>query len=114
MGFDFAAFRRAVETKDFVAWIDVYADDAEWTEYRGHNPPRAPNVMRGRGAIAAFLKGVCQAPITLRIEDEIIEGDRAAFRLWVTLSDGRRIIEHTMLDTAEGKITRQVEVEAWD
>jgi hypothetical protein len=70
--------------------------------------------MRGRTAIASFLERVCAAPITILFEDEIVDGDRAAFRFWVTMPDGRRIIEHTMLDTAGGKVTRQIDVEAWD
>jgi len=114
MSFDFAAFQRAFEAKDFDAWIGFYAEDAEWTEYRGHNPPRSPNVMRGRPAIARFLEQVCRAPITIRFEDEVVAGDGAAFRVWVTLADGRRIVEHVMLRTTEGKVTRQVDVEAWD
>jgi ketosteroid isomerase-like protein len=114
MSFDFAAFKRAFEAKDFAAWIACYAEDAEWTEYRGHNPPRSPNVMRGREAIARFLEGVCAAPITIRLEDEVVGGDRAAFRVWVTLADGRRIVEHVIVHAADGRITRQIDVEAWD
>ena len=48
--FDFAGYRRAVERLDVEQWASFYADDAEWIEYRESDPPRAPNVMRGRGA----------------------------------------------------------------
>ena len=114
MSFDFAAFKRAFKAKDFEAWIAFYAEDAEWTEYRGHNPPRSPNVMRGRDAIAQFLEHVCAAPIAIRFEDEVVAGEGAAFRLWVTLADGRRIVEQVIIRTAGGRIIRQVDVEAWD
>ncbi len=46
--------------------------------------------------------------------DEVIGPDRAAFRVWVTLRDGRRIVEHVIIHYADGRITRQVDVEAWD
>jgi hypothetical protein len=40
--------------------------------------------------------------------------DLPAFSLTCTFTDGRRTIEHTILHLKDGKITRQVEVEAWD
>ena len=70
--------------------------------------------MVGRAAIAAFLRQVGNWPIALAIEDEIIAGDRAAFRSWIGQPDGKRIIEHVMLYLDNGKIARQIEVEAWD
>lgn len=114
MAFDYAGFKAAFEAKDYQAWIDFYADDAVWTEYRHFNPPQNPNVMRGKDAIDSFLKSVCAQPFTIRFDDEIVAGDRAAFRFIVTFPDGKQIYEHALLDTEGGKVTRQVEVEAWD
>ncbi len=114
MTFDFAKFKNAFETKDYRAWIDFYAADAVWTEYRHFNPPKNPNVMRGRDAIASFLQSICAQPFTIYFDDEILAGDRAAFRFIVTFPDGKQIYEHALLDTRGGKVTRQVEVEAWD
>jgi ketosteroid isomerase-like protein len=112
--FDFPSFKRAFEAKDAANWASFYADDAEWTEYRNHSPPRAPNVMRSKDVISTFIRRVCSQPLSLRIEDEIIGDGRAAFRVIVELSGGRRIIEQIMVYFADGKITRQVDVEAWD
>ena len=112
--FDFASFKKAVEGRHAANWISLYADDAEWIEYRHHSPPRAPNIMRGRDTIATFLERVCSQPLTLAVEDEIVGDGRAAFRLIVGLDAGRRIIEHIMIYFVEGKIVREVDVEAWD
>ena len=112
--FDFAAFRRADEAKDVEPWLGFYAEGAVWIEYRHKDPPSRPNRMEGRAAIGAFLRQVATWPITLRIEDGFVAGDRAAFRSWVGLPDGRRIVEHAMLELSGGKVLRQVEVEAWD
>jgi ketosteroid isomerase-like protein len=114
MAFDFAAFKDAFETKNYASWVEFYAEDAVWSEYRAVNPPRNPNIMRGRAAIAEFLQRICVMEFTIHFDDEIVTGDRAAFRFIVTFPDGKRIYEHAMLDTADGKVTRQVEVEAWD
>lgn len=112
--FDFAAFKQAYETKDAGRWITFFAENAEWTEYRNQDPPSKPNRMIGRAAIESFLRQVATWPITLAIEDEIVTADRIAFRSWVGLSDGRRIVEHAMLYLENGRIARQIEVEAWD
>lgn len=114
MGFDFAVFKRAYETKDVNAWIGFFADDAAWIEYRNQDPPSRPNRMAGRGEIEAFLRQVAEWPITLDIEDELVVDDRCAFRSWVGLADGKRVVEHVMLYFTGDKISRQIEVEAWD
>lgn len=54
------------------------------------------------------------SPDSLSIEAEILGGDRAAFRAWVGLPQGRRMVEHVMLEIEAGRIIRQVEVEVWD
>jgi ketosteroid isomerase-like protein len=113
-GFDFTSFKIALEARDAAKWARFYADDAEWIEYRHHSPPRAPNIIRGKEVISAFIERVCSQPLSFQIEDEIVGKGRAAFRLIVGLAEGRRIIEHIMIYFANGEITREVDVEAWD
>jgi ketosteroid isomerase-like protein len=112
--FDFDAYRRAFTAKDVDAWIGFYAEDAEWVEYKPAAPPRAPVVMSGREAIAEFLAGVAASDVVLEIEDEVVGRERAAFRVVCRLGDGRRDIEHVIVTIRDGRIVRQVEVEAWD
>ncbi len=76
---------------------------------------QAPSrVINGHREIADFLGRVKSSNVVLKIEDEVIGPSRAAFRVWCTLGDGRRIIEHVIIQYANGRITRQVDVEAWD
>jgi ketosteroid isomerase-like protein len=112
--FDFARFKRAFAAKDVPAWIEFYADDAEWLEYKPSAPPRAPVRMRGREEIAAFLGRVAAAPIEIEVFDEVVGPERAAFCVNCTMPDGRRIIENVIVHIAGGRIARQVDVEAWD
>jgi len=112
--FHFDALRRALEAQDVEAWLAFYADDAEWIEYRHNAPPAAPNRMAGREAIGAFLGRVKASGVRLRISDEVIGPERAAFCLTVGLASGKRIIEHIIIHFRDGRITRQVDVEAWD
>jgi SnoaL-like domain len=112
--FDFAGFKRAFTEQDVPAWAAYFADDGEWIEYKHTHPPRAPRVMQGRREIAEFLGRVKSSNVKLEIEDEVIGPGRAAFRVWCTLPDERRIIEHVIIHYENGKIVRQVDVEAWD
>jgi SnoaL-like domain len=112
--FDFPAFKRALVTQDVAAWTAFYADDAEWLEYKESYPPRSPRRMRGKREIAEFLARVKSSNVELVIEDEVVGPDRAAFCLWCTLPDRRRIIEHIIIHCRDGRITRQVDVESWD
>jgi len=112
--FDFAGYRTAVEARDVTAWIEFFTEDAEWLEYRSHDPPRSPNVMSGRAAIRDFLEGVAREPLELRVSHEVLAERRVAHRLSVSLADGRRMIEAVNLELDEaGKIVEQTEVEAW-
>jgi ketosteroid isomerase-like protein len=112
--FDFAAFKRAFVTQDVPAWLAFFAGDAEWLEYRHNAPPRAPNRMIGKQEIGDFLARVQASGVTLTLEDEVVGPNRAAFCVWVTFPDGSRIIENIIIHFEDGRITRQVDVEAWD
>ena len=112
--FDFPAFKRAFEAKDVEAWLAFFAPDAEWWEYRPDAPPRAPIKMVGTEAIRAKLTYVAGADLEQVISDEVLSEERIAFAFWVNWSDGRHLIEHAILHLADGKIARQVDVEAWD
>ncbi len=112
--FDLARYRAAVEAKDARRWGAFFHEDAEWLQYRHADPPARPNRLQGRAAITAFLERVAAAPISLALEAAIVADDAAAYRLWVDLGDGRRIVEHVMLELRDGRISRQIDVEAWD
>ena len=112
--FDFAAYRAAFEAKDVPAWLAFYADDADWLECRYSDPPRAPNVMRGKDEIGVFLARVAALELTISLSREVLAEDRIAFACLVTLGDGRQILEHVIADLRDGLIVRHVDAEAWD
>jgi hypothetical protein len=96
-----------LEGKDLDRWVPFYANDAEWTEYRHLSPPRAPNRMIGKQQIVEFLARVCRTVFG-------ITADRVAFSVDCVFPDGKRIFEHVIAHIEDGKIARQVDVEAWD
>jgi ketosteroid isomerase-like protein len=112
--FDFPAFKHAFEARDVEAWVAFFAPDAEWREYGPDAPPRSPNITVGREAIRAKLTFIAGLDLELTISDEVIGEERIAFAFLVTYPDGDHILEHVILHLTEGRIARQVEVEAWD
>jgi ketosteroid isomerase-like protein len=110
--FDFAAFKAAVEARDADRWLEFFADDAEWVEYR--HKASSPRVTSGRDDIARYLDYVRRTDAELAISNDVVGDERAAFTLTATRPDGRLIVENTILDLRDGRIVRQHEVEAWD
>lgn len=113
-GFDYAAFKRAFEAQDIETWLSFFDENAEWIEYRHNAPPASPNRMCGKSEIGAVLGRVKSSNVRLELSDEVLGPTRAAFCVTCTLFSGRKIIEHVILHLKDGKILRQVDVEAWD
>ncbi len=111
---DFEALRRAYEERDAELAIDLYADDAEARVVDHANPPSAPLELHGKEEIAEHLRGVLGREMTHRIENEIVGEDRVAFNIACSYPDGKRVYCAGNLEVREGKIVRDVSVQAWD
>jgi ketosteroid isomerase-like protein len=113
-GLDFEALRRAAEHNDAEALANLYAEDAEVLIVNRETPPSSPHVLRGREQIAEFLRDVCGRDIKSSIEAEVIGEERIAFNEACRYPDGTHVLSATTLEVQDGKISRQVSVEAWD
>ena len=71
-------------------------------------------MLPGKGEIAKHLRDVCGRAMTHRIENEVIGDDRVAFNEACEYEDGTRVLAATTIDVRDGKVVRQVNVEAWD
>ena len=113
-GFDFEIVRRAIEGRDAGTLLGFYADEAEVLTVNRNTTPSSPNVLRGREAIAEYLRDVCAREMTHRVENEVLGEGRIAFQEACEYPDGTRVLGAETLEVREGKIVRQVNVEAWD
>ena len=111
---DFEELRHAIENLDAEALVSLYADDAEMHSINRYTPPSSPKVLIGKEEIAEHLRDVCGRAMTHRIEDEVVSEDRIAFNEACEYEDGTRVLASITLDVRDGKISRQVNVEAWD
>ena len=113
-GLDLQALRRSAEGKDAETMLDLYAEDAEYVRVDRNHTPSSPMTLRGKEAIAEYYKDVFARDMTHRIEREVVGEDRAAFNWECEYSDGVKVLAATTLELRDGKILRQVNVEAWD
>jgi len=113
-GFDFEAMRRATEGLDAEALLGLYADDAELRIVNKITPPSSPRELHGKEEITEYVRDVCGRAMTHHIEDEVIGAGRVAFNEACEYPDGTRVLTAMTLELHDGKIVRQVNIEAWD
>jgi ketosteroid isomerase-like protein len=113
-GFDFEALRRGVEQLDAELLISLYADDAEVQIVNRYTTPSSPRKLHGNQEIAEYLRDVCGRAMTHRIENEVVGENRVAFNEACEYPDGTKVFCAATLEVRDGKISRQVNVEAWD
>ncbi len=113
-GLDFETLRRAIEGRDAETLVGLYADDAEMLTINRNATPSSPQVLRGKEQIAEYLRDVCSREMTHRVENEVVGEDRIAFQEACEYPDGVRVLGAETLEVRDGKIVRQVNVEAWD
>ena len=106
--------RQAIETRDGKTLAGFYADDATLRIIDQENPPSRPTEIKGREAIAAYYDDVCGRAMTHRVDTGIREGDRLAFTQTCTYPDGNRVFCSSNVELSDGKIVRQVSIQAWD
>jgi hypothetical protein len=113
-GLDFEVLRHAIEGRDAETLVGLYADDAEVIAVNRNTTPSSPNVLRGKEQIAGYLRDVCAREMTHRIENEVLGEGRIAFQEACEYPDGVRVLGAETLEVRDGKIVRQVNIEAWD
>ena len=113
-GLDVETLRRAAAEKDAEAMIGLYVDDAEFVRVDRNNTPSSPMTLRGKDAIGEYYRDVLGREMTHRVENEVVGDGRAAFNWACEYPDGTRVLAAATVEVNDGKIVRQVMVEAWD
>ncbi|GAA3166663.1 MULTISPECIES: nuclear transport factor 2 family protein [Streptomyces] len=106
--------RRGVEADTSAMLVSLYADDAELLIVDRNTQPSHPKVLRGRDEIAAMLDDVYSRDMTHKLEECVVQGDRAAYCESCVYPDGVRVLSESMLTLRDGRITGQTMIQAWD
>lgn len=111
---DIASLRRAIEGRDARLLTSLYADDAELQVIDRMHPPSAPLRLQGKGAIAEFYGAICAREMTHHVEHTVVSPEQLAFTESCEYPDGMRVFCAALAELRDGKIGRQVSVQAWD
>lgn len=107
--------RTAVETRDAEGQLAAYADDAVLRIVDAEHGPSAPQIVQGRDALRAHLSDICSRDMTHRVHRAVDGGDRISFEVHCAYPDGTRVTCMCVADLdADGRITDQTTVQAWD
>ena len=113
-GLDLEALRRAQEEHDLELMVDLYAEDAVLRRIDRNNPPSSPVELRGKEQIADYWRDIFERNMTHRVEDAVAGEDRVAFNVACEYADGTKVLAAENMEVRDGKIVREVSVQAWD
>lgn len=111
--FDTETLRRGIEGNPNTL-LSLYADDAELRVVDRNSQPSHPQVLHGRDEISAMLDDVYSRDMTHKLENCVIQGDRAAYSESCEYADGVRVLAESMITLRGGKIAEQTLIQAWD
>ena len=112
---DLAAFNRAIDTSDAESQIAVYDDSAEVQVIDADNPPSAPRVLKGKDAIADWVRSNCQPQVSRRVVRLINGADRIAYTVAQVQDDGSpEIVATSTAELRDGLVTHEHTILFWD
>lgn len=106
--------RRAVEGRDADAILGLYADDAAIEIVDAANPPSSPRRLTGRAEIEAHLRDVYARDMTHEVDLVAQSADTLAYAVRCAYPDGTRVVCSAIARLRDGRIVREVVVQAWD
>jgi ketosteroid isomerase-like protein len=109
-----STLRQAFARRDAAALAGLYADDAEIEIVDAQHQPSSPQRLKGRDAIRAHLDDVMGRDMTHEVDIVVVGGDAVGYSLRCTYADGTRVVCAATAQLADGKIAREVGVQAWD
>ena len=113
-GLDLEVLRRAQEEHDLELMVDLYAEDAVLRRIDRNSPPSSPTELRGKERIAEYWRDIFGRGMTHRVENVVAGEDHVAFNVACEYADGTKVLAAENLEVQDGKIVREVSVQAWD
>jgi hypothetical protein len=105
--FDLMEFSRAIDASDAEYQIAAYADSAEVEVIDPDNPPSSPHVLKGKNAIADWVRSNCQRNVLQRVVRAIDGDDRVAYTVSQVQRDGSHEIATSTAELQDGLVTQQ-------
>jgi hypothetical protein len=112
--FDLARFCEAAKGRDVETQLSMYGPAAVVTIADHVNQPGSPLVLHGRDEIATWLKDVCGREMTHEVTHSVADAGGGAFAEACRYPDGTNVACATVFTLADGQISEQAVVQAWD
>ena len=105
---------QGLENHDVETLMSLYDDDAELLLIDQNHPPSMPRCLYGKEEISDYFKDVLGRSVTHHIEEEVMAHNHLAYTDNCEYPDGSRVFTSSMATMKNGKIVREVDVQAWD
>lgn len=105
---------KSLENRDFDGMLGLFADDAELKIVDKSHPPSRPMELHGKAAIGDYFRDIFGRDMTHRVSDEVVGDGHLAYTEECEYPDGTRVLANATVELKDGKIIREVEVQAWD
>jgi hypothetical protein len=112
--FDLGRFCRALEERDTETQITMYAPEATVTIADRVTPPGAARVLNGADEIRAWLHDISGREMTHAVQRSVQDEHGGALSEACRYADGTNVLCVTVFGLADGLITEQTVVQAWD
>jgi SnoaL-like domain len=112
--FDFGRFRKAIEGRDSGTQLAMYAPDATVTIVDRMTQPRSPRLLSGREQIAGWIEDISGREMTHAVGHSVEDEHGGAFSESCRYPDGTNVVCMTVFKLANGLITDQLVLQAWD
>ena len=90
--FDLTAFAAAIQARDAVGQLALYAPDAEVHDVNQPAGLSAPTILRGQAGLSAHLRDVCRRQMTHAVTQGFADEDNRAFEVSCTYPNGTRVL----------------------
>jgi hypothetical protein len=111
--FDLGLLKRSFESWDLETLLALYDDDVEQIEMDEVTPPASPRV-RGKDDLRQIFENGCKAGVRISVDNPVAGEERCACTFTCAFDDGRRVVANSILDIRDGRIVRQLDVQARD
>jgi hypothetical protein len=112
--FDVAALRRAFADRDADALLALYADDAAIELVDAANTPSQPRRIIGKDALRAHFEDVFSRDMTHELDIVVAGPESLGYSVRCRYADGMRVLCSATAEVHDGRIAREVGVQAWD
>lgn len=106
--------KSAVERRDAETLLSLYDDNAQLRVIDRDHPPSSPMELRGKQAIGNYQREVFKREMAHHIDTEVVGDGHLAFSESCQYADGTRVYLQSTCEVKNGKIVREVDVQAWD